>query len=43
MDLKLLEETIGKKLLNTGLGNDFGHDTKSTKTKTQKTKGTTSN
>ena len=38
MDLKLLEENVGKKICNTGLGNDFGHDTRSTNDKNTKNK-----
>lgn len=37
MDLKLLEENVGKKV-NIGLGNDFGHDSGSTNGKTTKNK-----
>ena len=34
--IKLLEENIGKKLLDTGLGNDFfGYDTRSTSNKSE--------
>ena len=40
MDLKLLEENVGKKIFNIGPGNDFGHDTRSTNDKnTKKQKG----
>ena len=35
-NIKLLEENIGKKLLDTGLGNDFfGYDTRSTSNKSE--------
>ena len=40
MELKLLEENVGKKIFNIGPGNDFGHDTRSTNDKnTKKQKG----
>ena len=38
MDLKLLEENVEKKIFNIGLGNDFGHDTRSTNDKNTKNK-----